>query len=176
MRDHDFDFESDVCKNCSQTRFLPVNKDGTITKYSCRPPWPETWMSVAKSIAERSYDPRLQVGAIIVAEDNTQILSLGYNGNYKSGPNVQDSSEPGKSGFLHAELNAVIKLDYNFHKKKHMYVTHSPCKDCCKIIINAGISTVVYDVEYRDTSGLDLLRSVGIEVLNINDAILMSKA
>lgn len=137
-----------------------------------RPSWHQTWMSVARTIAERSYDPRLKVGAIIVSDDNTQMLSMGYNGNYKGGPHIHDSPEPGKSGYIHAEVNALVKCDYNFPKKKYMYITHSPCRDCSKLIVNAGISGVIYDEEYRDTSGLYILRSVGIKVMNLNDAIL----
>lgn len=140
-----------------------------------RPSWPETWMNIAKIISERSYDPGLQVGAIIVSCDNTQMLSMGYNGNYKGGPHKHESSEPGKSGYVHAEANSCVKCDFNFPKPKHMYVTHSPCRACCKIIINAEIARVIYDVEYRDTSGLALLTSVGIEVQSLQDAILSAK-
>lgn len=136
-----------------------------------RPTWAETWMTVARAIAQRSYDPRLQVGAIIVSCDNTRVLSVGYNGNYKGGPHVHESEEPGKSGFLHAEANSLIKCDFNFSKKKHMYVTHMPCKDCAKLIINAEIARVVYDMPYRLTEGVDLLKSVGIEVFNLEEAI-----
>jgi dCMP deaminase len=133
--------------------------------------WPETWMKVAHTMAERSYDPRLRVGAIVVSSDNTLVLSVGYNGNYKGGPHLHESPEPGKSGFIHAEVNALVKCDFNFPKPKHMYVTHSPCRDCSKLIINAGIVRVIYDHPYRDTSGIDLLKSVGIEVFSILDAI-----
>lgn len=136
-----------------------------------RPKWPETWMSIAKIISERSYDPRLKVGAIIVSEDNTRMLSIGYNGNYKGGPHVQESSQPGESGFIHAEMNALVKCDYNFSKKKHLYVTHSPCRECAKLIVNAEISRVIFDIPYRDPSGLDLLRSAGVEVLSLSEAI-----
>lgn len=130
-----------------------------------RPHWDETWMSIAKTIAKRSYDPRLMVGAIIVSDDNTRLLSLGYNGNYKGGPNEPDSFNPGQSGFIHAEVNALVKCDYNFFRKKIMYITHSPCVSCAKLIVNAEISRVVYDEEYRDKSGIDLLHACGIEVI-----------
>lgn len=140
-----------------------------------RASWPETWMEVARVISKRSYDPRLQVGAIIVSEDNTQMLSIGYNGNYRGGPNTQESIEPGQSGFIHAEVNALVKCDYNFHKKKHMYLTHSPCRQCSKLIVNADISRVVYDNEYRDSSGLQILTSAGIEVFNFSDPILRNR-
>lgn len=130
-----------------------------------RPCWDETWMSIAKTIAKRSYDPRLMVGAIIVSDDNTRLLSLGYNGNYKGGPNEPDSFNPGQSGFIHAEVNALVKCDYNFFRKKIMYITHSPCVSCAKLIVNAEISRVVYGEEYRDKSGIDLLHACGIEVI-----------
>lgn len=134
--------------------------------------WPETWMSIAKIVAQRSYDPRLKVGAIIVSDDNTQMLSIGYNGNYKGGSHEHESKEPGQSGFIHAEVNALVKCDYNFPKKKHMYLTHSPCRACAKLIINADIARVIYEIPYRETSGLEILTSAGIQVFNFNDAIL----
>ena len=151
----------------SGTAFVQ-SMDTLMTK---RPTWPETWMAVAHTMALRSYDPRLKVGAIVVSFDNTQMLSVGYNGNYKGGPHFHESSEPGKSGFIHAEVNALVKCDFNFPKKKHMYVTHSPCRDCSKLIINAEIARVVYDVPYRDTSGIDLLKANGVEVLSFEESI-----
>jgi len=136
-----------------------------------RPGWHETWMNIAKCVAERSYDPRLKVGAIIISDDNTRLLSLGYNGNHRGGPNAPDSNDPGQSGFIHAEVNCLIKCDYNFNRKKIMYLTHSPCVACSKLIVNGDVSEVVYDVEYRDLSGLDLLRSCGIVVNRYSDVI-----
>ena len=72
--------------------------------------------------------------------------------------------EPGKSGFIHAEINALIKMDYNNPKPKTLYITLSPCTQCAKAIINGGIQRVVYLNEYRDKSGIDLLSQNGIEV------------
>ena len=122
-----------------------------------RPCWDEVWMRVATTIAERSVDPKHKVGAIIVTEDNTQLLSLGYNGNYKGGPNSVESSEPGETGLIHAEINALLKMDYNIPKKKKMFVTLSPCRMCAKAIVNAGIDEVIYLENYRDESGLEIL-------------------
>jgi len=133
-------------------------------------------MSIAREISEMSHDERLQVGAIIVTEDNTQMLSLGFNGNFRGGPHEPASLEPGLSGFIHAEPNALVKCDFSFHKKKHLYVTHSPCRACSKLIINAEISRVVYENEYRDISGLDLMRSSGVEVMSLHDAILRTRS
>ncbi len=131
---------------------------------SDRPPWDEIWMDFAHSIARRSYDPRYQVGAVVVTQKNTQVLAVGYNGNYSGGPNEVESPEPGNSGMIHAEINALLKCDYNNRGKKIMYVTLSPCKMCAKAIINGGVKEVVYNEEYRDMSGIALLRSAGVTV------------
>ncbi len=129
-----------------------------------RPEWDDIWMSVAHTISQRSIDPRYQVGAIIVSDDNTQLLALGYNGNYKGGPNTVESLNPGESGLIHAEQNALIKLDYNNPKRKKMYVTLSPCSHCAKMIVNANIEEVVYSEEYRDTTGIDIMKTAGVSV------------
>ena len=133
-----------------------------------RPSWDEVWMSFAYNISRRSHDNRLKVGSVIVTDDNTQVLSVGYNGNYPGGEHKPESNSPGESGFLHAELNSIIKLDYNNPKQKLMYVTHSPCRMCAKLIISAGINEVVYDKEYRDVSGIDILCDAGIIVRKFN--------
>jgi len=127
-----------------------------------RPTWDSVWMQMAQTIAQRSHDDRHQVGAVVVSSDNTQVLSVGYNGNYSGGPDCAESNEPGQSGLLHAEINALLKLDYNNPKRKILYVTLSPCAMCAKAIVNAGISEVVYDDVYRDTSGLEILRGTNI--------------
>ena len=129
-----------------------------------RPSWDEVWSSFAQTISKRSIDPRFKVGAVVVTEDNTQVLSIGYNGDQAGGSNEVESLEPGQSGCIHAEINALIKLDYNNPKKKKMYVTLSPCKMCAKAIINANISEVIYLEKYRDESGLHLLIDSGIYV------------
>jgi len=120
-------------------------------------------MEVAHVIAQRSYDKRYKVGAVVVSDDNTQLLSLGYNGNYAGGPNVAESDEPGQSGFLHAEINALLKLDYNNPKRKKMYLTLSPCQMCAKAIVNAGVDEVIYHEKYRDTSGIQILKDSGVQ-------------
>lgn len=127
-----------------------------------RPSWDQIWSDFSKLISERSYDPRTKVGAVVVTEDNTQVLSVGYNGNHRGGANSVDSAEPGLSGLIHAEINALVKMDYNNPKRKVMYVTHSPCLACAKLIINANIHEVKYLEEYRDTSGIELLKNFGV--------------
>ena len=129
-----------------------------------RPTWDQVWIEMARIISGRSLDPRTQVGAVIVTEDNTQVLAIGYNGDHKGGPNEVDSHEPGQSGFIHAEINALIKCDFNHPKPKKMYLTVSPCKLCAKAIVNGGIREVVYSKKYRDESGIEVLKQSGIVV------------
>ena len=136
-----------------------------------RPRWNTVWMEFAHSISRRSYDPRHQVGAIVVTEDNTQVLAVGYNGNYAGGPNAVESIAPGESGMLHAEINCLLKMDYNNPKKKTMYVTLSPCRMCSKAIINSGINKVIYDESYRDHRGIELLEHAGIEVRKFTNTL-----
>ena len=129
-----------------------------------RPGWDAIWMDMAISISRRSYDPMWKVGAIVVTGDNTSVLSVGYNGNYSGGPNSIESTDRGCSGMIHAEINALLKLDYHNHKRKVMYVTLSPCRMCAKAIVNSGIDEVVYLQEYRDVGGLEVLQQCKITI------------
>ena len=144
--------------NINKNDFL--NHEGTLPVE--RPSWDQVWMETAKILSHRSLDPRFRVGSIIVTDDNTQVLAVGYNGDHRGGPNAVESTNPGDSGFLHAEVNALIKCDFNNPKRKRMYLTLSPCRQCAKAIINGGISEVVYFDEYRDKSGIELLNSSGV--------------
>lgn len=132
-----------------------------------RPEWNNIWRDFVVSISKRSPDPKFQVGAVIVTEDNTQVLALGYNGDHKGGPNCRDSMDHGQSGFIHAEVNALIKMDYNNPKRKKMYVTHAPCPVCAKCIINAGIDEVYYLENYITLEGVDILKRAGINVKSL---------
>ena len=135
-----------------------------------RPSWDTIWMEFANNISLRSVDSKYKVGAVIVTQDNTQVLSLGYNGDQKGGPNKRASSEHGKSGFIHAEVNALIKCDFNNPKTKKLNLTHSPCAVCAKCIINAGIDEVIYQNEYTpEKIGIKILLDSGISVRTIKE-------
>lgn len=128
-----------------------------------KPAWDQIWINLAKSIALRSNDPKIKVGAVIVTSNNESVLSIGYNGDEKGGSNERDSMETGGSGFIHAEVNAIAKMNYTDSRAKKIYLTHSPCLVCARLLINAGISEVIYDKEYcSDKRGLDKLREHGI--------------
>ena len=130
-----------------------------------RPSWDKIWMTMAETIAQRSHHSTFKVGALIVTSDNTQVLSLGYNGNAAGLSNIPQSEEPGCSGLLHAEINALIKLDYNNPKEKVMYLTLSPCENCAIAIINSGIKKVIYKNDYRSKKGINMLIEGGVEIL-----------
>lgn len=132
--------------------------------------WDQVWSNFATTISQRSTDPKVKVGCVVVPFDNTGVLSLGYNGDEKGGSNLRDSESSGHSGFIHAEINALIKMDFNNPKPKKMYVTHSPCRMCAKAIINADIKEVIYIEEYKsDLVGIELLSKHNIKVHKINE-------
>jgi dCMP deaminase len=134
-----------------------------------RPEWNDIWRDFVISISKRSPDPKFQVGAVVVTDDNTQVLALGYNGDHKGGPNKRDSMEHGHSGFIHAEINALIKMDYNNPKRKKMYLTHTPCPVCAKCIINAGIDEVYYISDYINMEGVEILSSSNVHIEKLDD-------
>lgn len=133
-----------------------------------RPKWDDIWIDFAHTIAKRSTDTKHKVGAVIVNEENTQVLSIGYNGDQKGGSNKRESLLRGQSGFIHAEINALIKCDYNYPKKKKMYLTLSPCDVCAKAIVNAGISEVIYSEFYPNSeNSIKILKDAGIAVRTV---------
>lgn len=126
----------------------------------------EMFMQLTEIVATRSTCLRLSVGAIITDCKMSNILSIGYNGNYAGGPNTCDSLEEGFCGCTHAEINSLVKAD-NSVSDRIMFVTDSPCKACAKIIINSQIAKVYYRNEYRLTEGINLLKKVGIKVIHL---------
>lgn len=131
--------------------------------------WDDIWMRLAYDISSRSSDPRLKVGAVIVTEDNESVLAIGYNGDEKGGSNKPDSLEPGCSNFIHAEVNAIAKMNYNDPRPRKIYVTHAPCPVCARLIINANIKKVIYCYPYRSEKGLDILKERGIDISTCGD-------
>ena len=123
--------------------------------------WNRIYIDIAQKYAEQSHDPRTKVGCVIATPEG--ILYPGYNGDERGGSNEPDSLEPGQSGFVHSETNALIKFNPTIHKDSRMYLTHSPCVVCARMIVNTrSIIEVYYAQEYRDTRGLDILRNAGI--------------
>ena len=123
------------------------------------------YLRMARIWAENSYCKRRQVGALVVKDK--MIISDGYNGTPSGFENICED-EPGvtKPYVLHAEANAITKLarSGNNSEGSTLYVTASPCIECAKLIIQAGIRRVVYAEKYRLTDGIDLLTRAGVEV------------
>jgi dCMP deaminase len=126
------------------------------------------YMRMAYVWAENSYCQRRQVGAILVKD--RMIISDGFNGTPSGFENVcEDDDFKTKPYVLHAEANAITKVarSHNNSEGATIYVTTSPCIECSKLIIQAGIVRVVYSEEYHVTDGLDLLRRAGVEVCHL---------
>ena len=127
------------------------------------------YMRMALIWAENSYCQRRQVGALIVKDK--MIISDGYNGTPAGFENVfEDENGVTRPYVLHAEANAITKIarSSNSSEGATMYVTASPCIECAKLIIQAGIKRVVYAEKYRLEDGLDLLKRANIEVVYLN--------
>ena len=129
----------------------------------------EKYLAMAEVWAGNSYCRRRQVGALLVKD--RMIISDGYNGTPSGFENIcEDESGATKPYVLHAEANAISKVakSGNSSDGATLYVTASPCIECAKLIIQAGIKRVVYKDEYRLTDGIDLLRRAGIEVEKVD--------
>lgn len=128
------------------------------------------YLRMAYIWAENSYCKRRQVGAIIVK--NKMIISDGYNGTPSGFENVcEDENDVTKPYVLHAEANAITKVarSNNSSEGATLYVTSSPCIECAKLIIQAGIKRVVYADSYRLSDGVDLLKRANIELISIEN-------
>ena len=140
-------------------------------------------MDWATRVAQLSYARRLQVGAVIVKDDC--VISYGYNGMPAGWDNNCEHEIPispwpaelpeelgntytlkTRPEVLHAESNAVSKLakTNNSGNEADIFITHSPCLECAKLIYQSGIKRVWYGINYRDDSGINFLRKSGVEV------------
>ena len=124
------------------------------------------FMSIAKEVSNASYCKRAKVGAILVKDDN--IISFGYNGTPAGFENVCEceNEDITRKEVLHAESNAITKCSKSCYSSLNstLYITLSPCFECSKLIIQAGIKEVIYLEEYRHTEGIDLLKQANIHV------------
>lgn len=133
----------------------------------------QRYLAMARIWSLNSYCVRRQVGALMVKDK--MIISDGYNGTPSGFENVCEEEGQTKPYVLHAEANAISKVakSNNSSMGATMYITASPCIECAKLIIQAGISRVVYSEEYRSAEGLDLLRRAGIKVEQVDETIII---
>ena len=126
------------------------------------------YLRMAQIWAENSYCRRRQVGALLVKDK--MIISDGYNGTPVGFENIcEEDDDHTKPYVLHAEANAITKVaqSNNSSAGATLYVTTSPCIECSKLIIQAGIRRVVFGEYYRITDGVDLLKRAGIETVQL---------
>jgi len=124
------------------------------------------YLRMAKEWAKLSHCNRKQVAALLVK--NGVIISDGYNGTPSGFPNACENVLGETHWYvLHAEANAILKVakSTNNAHGSTLYITLSPCKDCCKLILQSGITRMVYLNAYKDTTAIDFLRNSGIEVV-----------
>lgn len=154
------EFSSNI--SSKTTRF--VNEHGTFS----RPRLEYVFMTMARSLAERSTCTRHRVGAVFTDANMQQAFCIGYNGDEIGGKNQCDSLKPGQCGCIHAEINALTKNNFDITNST-CFVTLSPCIVCAKVLINRRVAKVVYLDDYRDDAGIKLLRARGIEVVRYDD-------
>lgn len=129
----------------------------------------ERYLRMASIWAENSYCKRRQVGALLVK--GKMIISDGFNGTPSGFDNICEDERGNTIPYvLHAEANAITKVarSNNSSEGSTLYVTTSPCLECSKLIIQAGIERVVFSELYRITDGLDLLKKAGIETVHLS--------
>ena len=130
----------------------------------------QRYLEIARIWAKNSYCQRRQVGALVVKQG--MIISDGYNGTPSGFENVcEDETGVTKPYVLHAEANAITKLarSNNNSEGATIYITASPCIECAKLIIQSGITRVVYGEKYRLMDGIELLERAGIEVVYLGE-------
>jgi len=134
--------------------------------------WDKIWMDLATNIASRStcQVPNRNVGCVIISNDNTKVLALGYNGSAKGDDNsceYEGDHTPmigsSRCTCVHAEMNALTKLDTSNPCYKKMYLTLSPCEICYKLIVNANINEIIYFEGYK-LEILSKLEKLGVKV------------
>lgn len=125
-------------------------------------------MNVAHIYSKLSYCVRKQVGCIIV--DGDRVVSIGYNGTPPGEENVCEIDGVTKPSVIHAEDNALRKLNFRAHGMS-LFVTAAPCTGCAQLIETAGIAEVFFNEYYKNTNGVDYLQSVGIPVRQIDLSI-----
>ena len=142
-----------------------------------RPDWDRYFMEIAEVVAKRSTCLRRQIGAVIVKDK--RILATGYNGSPSGLPHclelgclrdemgIESGTRHEVCRALHSEQNAIVQAAlYGVATTgATLYCTHQPCSLCAKMLINAGISRVVFEGDYPDTFSLEMLGTVGIQVV-----------
>ena len=130
----------------------------------------KAYLRIAREWGKLSHCKRKQVGALIVKD--RMIISDGYNGTPTGFENYCEDDEGYTKWYvLHAEANAILKVASSTQSCQGatLYITMSPCKECSKLIHQAGIKRLVYEIGYKDTSGIDFLEKAGIDLHQVTN-------
>lgn len=130
----------------------------------------KAYLRIAREWGALSHCKRKKVGALIVKD--RMIISDGYNGTPTGFENYCEDEEGYTKWYvLHAEANAILKVASSTQSCEGatLYITMSPCKDCSKLIHQAGIKRLVYHIDYKDNSGLEFLEKAGVELCHVID-------
>lgn len=133
--------------------------------------WIRSYLETAKIFANLSEAKRLKVGAICVDSTGSRVISIGYNGQPPNWDNCcEDENGSTLPTVIHAEANCISKLakSNGGGENSYLFITHSPCIECAKLILQAGIKTVYYIYKYRSEEGIQFLERCGIQVTNYN--------
>lgn len=144
--------------------FIKSMKDNKQRKYDI------AYLRMAQQWSKLSYCERKQVGALIVKDK--MIISDGYNGTPTGFENICEDDEGSTKWYvLHAEANAILKVASSTQSCQGatLYITMAPCKECSKLVHQAGITRLVYLDEYKDDSGLAFLKKAGVSIEHISD-------
>lgn len=131
-----------------------------------RKSWDDYFLDLANLVSTRSTCDRLHVGAVIVKDKN--IIATGYNGSPAGMPHCDEVGHELEGGScvrtIHAEQNALLQAAKHGHSVEgaNLYITHSPCYTCAKLIVTSGIKRVYVSELFRSTKGVDLLREAGV--------------
>ena len=155
-----------ICPNCKNQ--LPNRWDDHCPHCIKIQKMDRFYMDIAVRASELSHGKRLQVGAVLVKDNN--ILSFGWNGTPPGFDNCCETDDNAtKPEVIHAEVNTLAKVARTTGNALNstLYLTDSPCYDCCKLVIQSGVKRVVYLCEYRITDPIDFMRRAGIIVVQL---------
>jgi dCMP deaminase len=159
-------YKDGVPENTHPLNVVEVPEDFvSVIDHVTRPPLYEVYMRMAEELAKRSTCVRLQVGTVLTNATLDHVVSIGYNGNAKGFPNRCDSTDEGKCGCIHSEMNALVKAPGHLPGKV-AFITASPCVMCAKLIIQANVTHVFFREVYRNPAGLEVLERGGVGLVH----------
>lgn len=143
---------------------MRVPQEHYVAAMHSRPSFDELGLATARLWATRSADAKVRVGACLLDHWN-RVVGVGYNGRAAGEPNERESMTQGHSGFIHAEVNALLAANWN-GERHTLYLTHEPCATCARLIVNSRrVVRVVYETTYTEVARVDAGLPSGAQIL-----------